>query len=60
MPPPASFDHLRNESYISLGTYRRNGELVRTPLWFAESGGKLYVMTRSDSGKSSACGVTRA
>ncbi len=24
---------------------------VHTPVWFAESGGCLYVMTRSDSGK---------
>jgi PPOX class probable F420-dependent enzyme len=32
-------------------TFRRDGRAVATPVWFAESGGKLYVMTRSDSGK---------
>lgn len=42
---------LENESYITLATFRKNGQPVWTPLWFAEQGGKLYVMTRSDSWK---------
>jgi PPOX class probable F420-dependent enzyme len=37
--------------YISLVTFRKNGDRVPTPVWFAEHQGKLYVMTRSDSGK---------
>ena len=37
--------------YISLVTFRRSGDRVPTPVWFAEHMGKLYVMTRSDSGK---------
>lgn len=41
----------RGEKYISLATFRRNGQEVRTPVWFAGQAGKLYVMTRSDSGK---------
>ncbi len=32
-------------------TFRKNGAEVATPIWFAEAEGKLYVMTRSDSGK---------
>ena len=39
------------QKYVSLGTYRKSGELVRTPVWFAEQGDKLYVMTNVDSGK---------
>ena len=37
--------------YISLTTFRRDGTPVRTPVWFGEEAGKLFVMTRSDSGK---------
>jgi PPOX class probable F420-dependent enzyme len=43
--------HLRNQKYISLATFRRSGQEVRTPVWFAQQADKLYVMTRNDSGK---------
>jgi uncharacterized protein len=42
---------LQGQKYISLATFRKNGTAVHTPVWFAEEDGKLYVMTRSDSGK---------
>ena len=42
---------LQGQKYISLASFRKNGAAVRTPVWFAEENGKLYVMTRSDSGK---------
>jgi len=42
---------IRGQKYISLGTFRKNGEKVATPVWFGEEGDKLYVMTRSDMGK---------
>ena len=48
MPVPAE---ISGQKYISLTTFRKTGTPVRTPLWFAESNGKLYVMTRNDSGK---------
>lgn len=37
--------------YISLETYRRSGEGVRTPVWFVESGNRLYVSTPASTGK---------
>ena len=37
--------------YISLTTFRKTGIGVATPVWFGEEDGKLYVMTRSDMGK---------
>lgn len=37
--------------YLSLATFRRSGKAVETPVWFAESGGRLYVFTAGDSGK---------
>lgn len=42
---------IHDQKYLSLATYRKNGTLVHTPVWFAEDGIKVYVMTRSDSGK---------
>ena len=48
-PSPAA--QLQGQKYISLATFRRNGQQVQTPVWFAEQAGQLYVMTRNDSGK---------
>jgi hypothetical protein len=45
------FDALRGEQYISLVTFRKNGEGVPTPIWFALHGDRLYFMTIADSGK---------
>src|SRR6202166_2150220 len=42
---------IRGQKYISLTSFRKNGETVATPVWFGEDGDKLYVMTRSDLGK---------
>jgi uncharacterized protein len=42
---------IHGQKYISLKTFRKNGVGVATPVWFGESDGKLYVMTRSDMGK---------
>jgi PPOX class probable F420-dependent enzyme len=51
---PASttaFAHLQGHQYMSLTTFRKNGQPVSTPVWFAQEGDKLYVMTQPDSGK---------
>lgn len=45
---PAS---IHGQKYISLTTFRKSGAAVATPVWFGEGDGKLYVMTRSDMGK---------
>jgi PPOX class probable F420-dependent enzyme len=44
-------DSLRNQKYLNLATFRKTGRAVSTPVWFAESQGKLYVFTAGDSGK---------
>lgn len=51
MTEPSPAAQLQGQRYISLATFRRTGQEVRTPVWFAEQAGKLYVMTRNDSGK---------
>jgi PPOX class probable F420-dependent enzyme len=42
---------IQGQKYISLTTFRKNGVGVATPVWFGEDDSKLYVMTRSDIGK---------
>ncbi len=42
---------ISGQKYISLTTFRKTGVPVRTALWFVERDGKLYFMTRNDSGK---------
>jgi PPOX class probable F420-dependent enzyme len=42
---------IHGQRYISLKTFRKNGDGVATPVWFGEEGDRLYVMTRSDMGK---------
>jgi uncharacterized protein len=48
MPIPRE---IQGRKYISLATFRKSGTPVLTPVWFGEQDDKLYVMTRSDSGK---------
>ncbi len=42
---------ISGQKYISLATFRKNGNAVYTPVWFAEENGHLYVMTASKMGK---------
>ncbi|MEI7770893.1 MAG: PPOX class F420-dependent oxidoreductase [Chloroflexales bacterium] len=45
------FAALGKHQYANLFTYRKSGEAVKTPVWFALSAGKVYVMTSRGSGK---------
>jgi hypothetical protein len=49
--PSAAFSSLANQKYISLETFRRSGQGVRTPVWFAEQEEALYVYSEADAGK---------
>jgi PPOX class probable F420-dependent enzyme len=42
---------LHNAKNISLTTYRRNGEGVVTPVWFAQEAERLYIETGPNTGK---------
>jgi PPOX class probable F420-dependent enzyme len=46
-----TLDDLGRERYVNLATFRRDGREVRTPVWIAPAGGKLYVYTNVTSGK---------
>ena len=41
----------QNQKYLSLETFRKNGQGVRTPVWFAQEGDALFVWTEASSGK---------
>ena len=52
----AELNAFDGKRYLNLETYRKTGQGVRTPVWFAavpnEAGGpKLYVYSTADSGK---------
>jgi hypothetical protein len=40
-----------NQKYLNLESYRRNGQGVRTPLWFVEDNRALYFYTTAHSYK---------
>jgi PPOX class probable F420-dependent enzyme len=40
-----------DRKYLNLESYRRNGQGVRTPLWFVEADGALYFYTVAHSYK---------
>lgn len=40
-----------DQKYLNLETFRKNGQGVPTPVWFAEHRGMLYVRTEDGSGK---------
>ena len=40
-----------NKKYINVETYRKNGQAVRTPVWFVVDNAKIYCRTDLNSGK---------
>jgi PPOX class probable F420-dependent enzyme len=49
-----SFEHLEGHRYARLTTYRKSGEPVPIPVWFAVVGvpdNRIYVFTDALSGK---------
>ncbi len=52
------FHELAAERYLSLVTFRRNGNGVPKPLWIAPDDGKLYAVTDGTSAKMKRLRVT--
>ncbi len=42
---------LQSQKYISLETYKKNNQPVRTPVWFVIQSNLVYVVTREKTGK---------
>jgi uncharacterized protein len=49
--PESAFAQLAGGKYISLETFKKNGDGVKTPVWFVLHDGALYVYTEADSWK---------
>ena len=41
----------QDQSFLNLETFYKDGRGVKTPVWFAQDGDKLYVRTGADSWK---------
>ena len=46
-----ALDQFQKQKYLNLETFRRNGESMKTPVWFALEGEIIYVQTMANSGK---------
>ena len=46
-----AFPNLKDQQFMNLATYRKSGAAVTTPVWFAQIGDTLYVMTGAEAGK---------
>ena len=44
-------EEIESEKYISVETYRKNGDPVRTPVWFTIKDNQIFVVTRDQTGK---------
>ena len=52
MPSPDSgLDQFANQNYLSLETFKKNGDGVKTPVWFVLDRGVFYVYTEADAWK---------
>lgn len=40
-----------NQNYLNLETFRKNGQAVKTPVWFVQDGDTIYIRTANTSGK---------
>ncbi|HKH12622.1 MAG TPA: PPOX class F420-dependent oxidoreductase [Rubrobacter sp.] len=51
MPTSNPFDALAGHRYVRLSTFRKSGQPVPTPVWFARVGDNLYFVTGRKTGK---------
>jgi len=44
-------EQYNNQNYLNIETFRKNGEGVKTPVWFVVDGSVIYIRTGANSGK---------
>jgi uncharacterized protein len=49
--PDPKLAQFRDQKYISLETFKKNGQGVKTPVWFVVHDNAFYVYTEADSWK---------
>jgi PPOX class probable F420-dependent enzyme len=47
----SDLDQFAKQKYLNLETFRKNGESMKTPVWFVQDGETIYVSTMANSGK---------
>jgi PPOX class probable F420-dependent enzyme len=47
----AALKQFERQQYMNLETFRKNGDCMKTPVWFVQDEETLYVSTMANSGK---------
>jgi uncharacterized protein len=43
--------HFDNQNYLNIETFRKNGQGVKTPVWFVKEEDAIFIRTSANSGK---------
>jgi len=46
-----TFEQFENQQYLNMETFRKDGQGLKTPVWFVLDEGRLRVWTQAGSGK---------
>jgi PPOX class probable F420-dependent enzyme len=46
-----TIEQFAKKKYLNLETFRKSGESMKTPVWFAQAGETIYIQTVANSGK---------
>ena len=47
----ATLEQFEKQQYLCMETFRKNGEGVKTPVWFVQEGETFFIWTGAGSGK---------
>jgi uncharacterized protein len=47
----SDLSRFEKQQYLNIETFRKNGQGVKTPVWFVQDGDTLRIWTQADSGK---------
>lgn len=47
----SNLDEIKTKKYVSLETYKKNGQPVKTPVWFIIKDDSVIIVTREHTGK---------
>jgi hypothetical protein len=47
----STLDEIKSQKYISLESYRKNNQPIRTPVWFVVENDSIIVVTKEMTGK---------
>lgn len=51
MKEDSKLEQFRNKEYIRLETFKKNGQIIPTPVWFVVENDTLFVRSYANSGK---------